>query len=138
MAKAISPVRLQNELMQAAKLTGERFHRSTAEQIEYWADIGKKVSTVLDPDSLASIASGLAQVKVEPIYGQRIDPDAVFNQLEHQRKAGELTQLVTKSAIKYQSSLQFPEYLEQKDSQGKILVGKFEGGEFVTIDQLAS
>jgi hypothetical protein len=39
------PVRLQENLMQAAKLTGERFHRSTAEQIEYWADIGRKVST---------------------------------------------------------------------------------------------
>jgi len=35
MAKAISPVRLQDDLMQAAKLTGERFHRSSAEQIEY-------------------------------------------------------------------------------------------------------
>ncbi|MCK5666750.1 MAG: hypothetical protein KAI17_24840, partial [Thiotrichaceae bacterium] len=39
MAKALSPVRLQDDLMKAAKLTGDRFHRSTAEQIEYWADI---------------------------------------------------------------------------------------------------
>ena len=53
--------------MQAAKLTGERFHRSAAEQIEYWADIGRKVSTVLDPDTLISITTGLAQVKVESV-----------------------------------------------------------------------
>ena len=45
--------------MQAAKLTGERFNRSTAEQTEYWADIGRKVSTVLDPDTLISITTGL-------------------------------------------------------------------------------
>ncbi len=39
MAKSASPIRLQEDLMQAAALTGERFHRSTAEQIEYWAEM---------------------------------------------------------------------------------------------------
>lgn len=88
MAKAVSPVRLQDNLMQAAKLTGDRFHRSTAEQIEYWADIGRKVSKVLDPDTLISISTGLTQLKVEPIYGKPIDPDDVFNLLETQRRQG--------------------------------------------------
>ena len=108
MAKASSPVRLQDDLMQAAKLTGERFHRSTAEQIEYWADIGRKVSTVLDPDTLISIATGLTQIKVEPIYSKPIDPDDVFNLLEAQQQQGTLTQAVTGSAFKYQSSLTQP------------------------------
>jgi hypothetical protein len=49
MAKAASPIRLQKELMQAAELTAKRFHRSTAEQIEYWADLGRSVSSTLDP-----------------------------------------------------------------------------------------
>jgi hypothetical protein len=44
MAKAASPIRLQEELMQAAESTAKRFHRSTAEQIEYWADLGRSVS----------------------------------------------------------------------------------------------
>jgi len=59
MAKAASPIRLQDELMQAASLTSKRFHRSTAEQIEYWADIGRQASEVLDPDVLVSLGSGL-------------------------------------------------------------------------------
>jgi len=138
MAKAISPVRLQNDLMQAAKLTGERFHRSTAEQIEYWADIGRKVSTVLDPDTLISIATGLTQVKVEPIYGKPIDPDDVFNLLEAQRQQGTLTQAVTGSAIKYQSSLTQPGYLERIDQNGNVLVGQFENGEFVSTEEFSS
>lgn len=132
MAKALSPVRLQDDLMQAAKLTGKRFHRSTAEQIEYWADIGKKVSAVLDPDTLISIATGLTQVKVEPIYGKPIDPDEVFNLLEAQRQQGSLTQVVTSSAIKYQSSLTHPGYLEQIDQDGNISVGQFKNGEFIS------
>jgi len=138
MAKALSPVRLQEDLMQAAKLTGERFHRSTAEQIEYWADIGRKVSTVLDPDTLISIATGLTQVKVEPIYGKPIDPDDIFNLLEAQRQAGTLTQAVTSSTIKYQSSLTHPGYLEQIDHNGNVLVGQFKNGEFVSVDELSS
>ena len=36
MAKAISPIRLQNELMESAKVVGALMHRSAAEQIEYW------------------------------------------------------------------------------------------------------
>ncbi len=35
MAKAASPVRLQEDLMQIAEITTRRYHRSTAEQIEY-------------------------------------------------------------------------------------------------------
>ena len=132
MAKASSPIRLQDDLMKAAKLTGKRFHRSTAEQIEYWADIGRKVSTVLDPDTLISITTGLTQVKVEPIYGKPIDPDEVFNLLEAQRQQGSLTQVVTSSAIKYQSSLTHPGYLEQIDQDGNVLVGQFKNGEFIS------
>jgi len=138
MAKALSPVRLQDDLMQAAKLTGNRFHRSTAEQIEYWADIGRKVSKVLDPDTLISISTGLAQVKVEPIYGTPIDPDDVFNSLEAQRQQGTLTQAVTSSAIKYQSSLVHLGYLERIDQKGNVSVGQFKNGEFVTVDEFTS
>jgi len=138
MAKALSPVRLQDDLMQAAKSTGKRFHRSTAEQIEYWADIGRKVSTVLDPDTLISIATGLTQVKVEPIYGKPIDPDDVFNLLEAQRQQGTLAQTVTVSAIKYQSSLTQPGYLERIDQVGNILVGQFKNGEFVSAEEFTS
>jgi len=138
MAKALSPVRLQEDLMQAAKLTGDRFHRSTAEQIEYWADIGRKVSKVLDPDTLISISTGLTQVKVEPIYGTPINPDDVFNLLEAQRQQGTLTQAVTSSVIKYQSSLVHPGYLERIDQKGNVSVGQFKNGEFVTVDELTS
>ena len=68
MAKAASPIRLQKELMQAAESTAKRFHRSTAEQVEYWADLGRKISPTLDPDVLLSIKSGLTVIKTEPVF----------------------------------------------------------------------
>lgn len=106
MAKANSPVRLQDGLMQAAKLTGERFHRNSAEQ-----------------------------VKVESLYRQRINPDEVFQILELQREEGLLTQQVMTSSMKYQISLMHSGCLEQIDSQGSIVVGQFTEGEFVAISE---
>jgi len=65
---------------------------------------------------------GLAQVKVEPLYGRQVNPDEVFETLELQREEGVLTQQVTASSIKYQSSLTHPGYLEQIDPQGNVSV----------------
>jgi hypothetical protein len=82
MAKATSPIRLQEELMQAAESTARRYHRSTAEQIEYWADLGRSVSSTIDPDVLLSVLSGLTTIKTEPVISLPIDPDEVFEALE--------------------------------------------------------
>ena len=131
MAKAASPIRLQKELMRAAELTGKRFHRSTAEQIEYWAEMGRDVSTLLDPDDLAAIAAGLAKLKLVPVYGKPVDPASVFQTLEDERSAGSLARRATNSSVKYQASMEHPGCLEQIDRNGQIRVGKFIDGEFV-------
>ncbi len=134
MAKAASPIRLQQSLMKAAAQTGARFHRSTAEQVEYWADLGRRVSSVLDPDSLLSVISGLARVQVEPIYGQAVSPDAVFEELEQQRKQGTLSEAITGNTLRYQASSTHPGYLEQITPEGTIKVGQFQNGQFVPAE----
>ncbi len=138
MVKSASPIRLQQKLMQEATLTGKRFHRSTAEQIEYWAEMGRNVSKVLDPDDLLSVSAGLAKIKVEPILSEPVDPDGVFQSLEVERASGTLAETVTSSSIKYQVSLIHPGYLEQIDSNGKVKTGKFNNGVFIEINKVAS
>ncbi|NOR79538.1 MAG: hypothetical protein GQ529_01690 [Methyloprofundus sp.] len=130
MAKAASPIRLQEELMQVAESTAKRFHRSTAEQIEYWADLGRTVASTLDPDVLLSVVSGLTVIKTEPVYSVPIDPDDVFQALENDRKVGVLQNTVTNSVNAYQASIKYPGYLEQIDSNGNITIGQFENGQF--------
>jgi hypothetical protein len=132
MAKAASPIRLQEGLMQSASLTGKRFHRSTAEQIEYWAELGRQLSSTLDPDVLLSISAGLAKLTIEPVEIQPVEPDDVFQKLEQDRQKGTLPRTVASSAIKYQSSQSCPGYLEQIDASGHVKTGRFERGEFVT------
>ena len=137
MAKAASPVRLQENLMQAATLTGERFHRSAAEQVEYWAEIGRRVASMLDPDVLISVTAGLSRVKVEPVYRKSVDPNEVFRSLEAQRDHGTLAKAVTGSAIKYQVSLSYPGYLERIDQDGNSDIGQFQDGKFVPVAESA-
>ncbi|MBE0436929.1 MAG: hypothetical protein IBX56_14125 [Methylomicrobium sp.] len=131
MAKAASPIRLQQELMSAAESTGKRFHRSTAEQVEYWAEMGRNVSALLDPDDLASIAAGLARLELVPVYGKPVDPDSVFQSLEVERTTGSLPQSVTGCTVKYQASWNHPGCLERIDRNGQITVGQYINGEFV-------
>jgi hypothetical protein len=133
MAKATSPVRLQAELMQAARVAGARQHRSGAEQIEYWAALGRQISHFVDPDTLLEIAAGLASLKVEPTVAPPIDPEAVFAAVETDRRSGELAKKVSTAAIRYQASATHPGYLEQIDKNGATTLGTFHNGVFIPL-----
>ena len=135
MAKASSPIRLQQDLMQAAELAAKRFHRSTAEQIEYWAALGQSVSSTLDPDVVLAIKTGLAKLNVEPVVSTGVDPDAVFGKLESQRKSGALLSGVTNARIRYQASSTYPGWLERIDQNGDVIVGQFKEGEFIPMEE---
>jgi len=137
MAKAASPVRLQEELMQAASLTGARSHRSAAEQVEYWASLGRQIANFVDPDTLLEVAAGLARLKVEPTVSQSIDPEAVFAAVEADRRSGVLSKKVTTASIRYQASVTHPGYLEQIDENGARTVGTFNNGAFTPFDENA-
>ncbi|MET0123675.1 MAG: hypothetical protein ABW124_21810 [Candidatus Thiodiazotropha sp. 6PLUC9] len=135
MAKAASPIRLQEELMQAAALIGEQEHRSAAEQVEYWASLGRKIARQVNPDTLLEVAAGLAHIKVEPAVGQPVDPKAVFSAVEARRHAGTLAQEVTTATPTYQASLTYPGCLEQIDKQGNRRVGRFQNGVFTSLTE---
>ncbi|MDO6514377.1 hypothetical protein [Neptuniibacter sp. 2_MG-2023] len=131
MAKAHSPLRLDANLVEQAKLSGKHLHRSTAEQIEYWADIGRSVSKVITPETLLQLYAGLVKVKVEPVDGPTVDPDRLFDILEDDRVAGCLQDNITSSSLRYQASAQYLGMLEQIALDGTVIVGQFENGKFI-------
>lgn len=130
MAKAHSPVRLERELMEQAKLAGSLQKRSASEQIEYWASIGRNVARMLDPETMVRINSGLARIRVESTESGPVDPLSVFANLDAQRANGELTRQVTSAAFQYRASKTHPGYLERIDANGRTEVGQFENGTF--------
>lgn len=131
MAKAASPVRLESNLMNAATATGLLMHRSAAEQIEYWADIGRKVASTVSPENLLAVQAGLASLRIERSAPSPVDPDAVFLALDHGRDSGALSQAIAAGSVRYQASLNYPGRLEACHPDGHIEVGQFVNGQFV-------
>ena len=132
MPKASSPVRLQEELMESARINGSIQHRSAAEQIEYWADIGRRVAKTIDPDALLAVETGLARIIVKEVKSEAVDPESVFTALNADRKSGKLASAIAeRSPIRYQASKSNPGLLEQTGPEGHSTVGQFVNGEFV-------
>ena len=138
MAKAASPVRLQQELMEKATLAGARQHRSAAEQIEYWAALGRQMAGVVDPDTLLDVLSGLATLKVVPVAGVAVDPEQAFAALENGRRSGQLALAVSGSSLRYQTSPTKPGWLEQINPNGTHTLGRFQNGVFEPLDDNGS
>ena len=134
MAKASSPVRLESTLMSAATAASSSLHRSTVEQIEYWADIGRKVSNLIDPDALLAINAGLMKITLEQTPEVNVDPNDVFAALERDRDTGALSEAIAANAVRYQASSAQPGFLEQVHPDGRVHIGQFVNGEFLAND----
>ena len=134
MAKSASPARLQDALMRSAALTGARQHRSAAQQIEYWASLGREVAALLDPDRLLAVQAGLARLHVEPVTAPAVIPQQVFAALEADRSSGVLADSVSSAPVRYQACSSRPGYLERLDRDGSRSVGRFAHGEFLACE----
>ena len=135
MAKSGSPIRLESELMKQAKLSGELNKRSAAKQIEYWAEIGRSVASVINPETLIKVNSGLAKINVEETHNVEIDADELFDSLELQRESGSLSRNITSTPYAFQASKTVEGMLERVDSHGNVTIGYFENGEFIEARQ---
>lgn len=130
MPKASSPVRLESNLMEAATVAGSALHRSAAEQIEYWADLGRAVAMSVNSESLLALKAGFARVSVERVPSVALDVDSVFDSLERDRASGRLSAEIASELPRYQVSLNYPGYLERIEPNGDVTVGQFENGVF--------
>lgn len=137
MAKAASPVRLEEGLMKAATTAGHTLKRSAAEQVEYWADIGRKVADTIDPDQLIAVTSGFAKIKVEETEDVNIDADALFDALDRDRESGTLAEAIRTNGVRYGASSSRPGMLEACYPDGKVVIGTFKNGEFIPSDPQA-
>lgn len=132
MAKASTPIRIQDQLFQAAVLHGRAAHRSATQQLEYWAELGRTVSAELAPELLVKVRAGLARLRVDHRAGPALSPDEVFGQLDSMRAGGELEAAIKQSnRVRYQLSEQNPGMLEQISPSGARVIGQFENGCFV-------
>jgi len=126
-----SPLRLSAALIEAAEKEGAVQKRSVPKQIEFWADLGKAVASLIDPTDVVAVIQGIKKIKVEPAASMPVDPRDVFDSIAPSRKSGALGAKVTSSAIYYEASLSRPGLLDRVNaSTGERQTGRFHNGEF--------
>jgi len=130
-------LRIDQDLALQAEREARIQNRSKTKQLEYWAKLGKAISSKLDIADVYAVSQGIKTIKLEPtpsVHSIPIDPEVIFNDLENDRAKGVLAKNVTSAKIYYEASLEHPGYLDRVNSvTKKRLAGSFKNGEFKEI-----
>ena len=131
------PLRIDQDLALQAEREARIQNRSKTKQLEYWAKLGKAVSSKLTITDAFAVSQGIKTIKLEvtpPVQSIPIDSDAIFNDLENDRAKGLLAKNVTSAKIYYEASVEHPGYLDRVNSiTKKRQTGSFEQGEFKAL-----
>ena len=126
----MAPETLDRELLTRARAQAKLSHRTVAQQISHWAEVGRSVQHIIDENVILGVKTGLMKIEVKTLDSPKIDPRQVFAELERDRADGTLTTMVTKAPYAYQASTNHPGLLDRIHRDGRVETGTFENGEF--------
>lgn len=126
-----SPLRVNDSLFHDAEIEGSIMNRSTAKQVEFWAELGKRVAQSVTPSDMIALMQGIAHVRVELPDSRPINPDKVFAAVDKASTAGALGQQITRGGLYYEASKSRPGLLDMVMPDGARLTGRFNNGSFV-------
>ena len=130
-------VRIDKDLALQAEREARIQNRSNAKQIEYWAKIGKAISSKLSIEDVFAVSQGIKTIKLEvtsSVQSFPVNSDDIFNDLENDRAKGLLAKNVTSARIYYEASVEHPGYLDRVNSvTNQRQAGIFENGEFKAL-----
>ena len=130
-------VRIDKDLALQAEREARIQNRSNAKQIEYWAKIGKAISSKLSIADVFAVSQGIKTIKLEvtpSVQSIPVNSDDIFNDLENNRAKGLLAKNVTSARIYYEASVEHLGYLDRVNSATKKRqAGTFENGEFKAL-----
>jgi hypothetical protein len=134
---ATESLRIDKELALQAEREARIQNRSKAKQLEYWAKVGKAISSKLSIADVFAVSQGIKTIKLEvspSVQSMLVDSDAVFMDLENDRDRGLLAKNVTSAKVYYEASVERPGYLDRVNSiTKKRQTGSFENGEFKAL-----
>ena len=115
------PVKLSDELVLDARLTGEAVQRSIAGQIEFWAQLGRAVEPLLDGVRVLALRRAGHARPLSECLGE-VDSD------EGRRRVAAF--LDSQPFPHYEPSQDMPGMLLRINEDGTRTVGRFVGREF--------
>jgi hypothetical protein len=131
MAKHTSPMRLNEQLVREAQTVSALLNRSAAEQIEYWSELGKRVSAELTPAQTIQIMTGIGKIVVETPHYEPLDVLALASEVEADSQAGALSQeLLDRGQTLYSPAAEGGGVLKACYPDGTSEKGRFTDGKF--------
>ena len=131
MAKHTSPMRLNENLVSEAQVVAVAMHRSVAEQIEYWSEMGKRLSATLTPQQAVDFMQGQAKVVIESQSHVPLDVLALSDEVAADSRTGELVELLlAKGQTLYAPAPEGGGLLSATFPGGVVKKGRFVKGQF--------
>lgn len=127
-----TPLRVKDRLFQEAEAEGALMNRSTAKQVEFWAQLGKILSHSISNDDILALMQGIARVQIEFPKAVRIDPQQVFTAVDKASQSGDLEPQITRDGVYYEASTRYPGLLDEVRPDGSRRSGHFSDGKFIT------
>lgn len=128
---ATKSIRIDSDLIHLAESTAAVQHRSVSKQVEYWASLGRILSSVLSVEDVYAINQGLKKIRVESTKDIFVDSETVFKDLESDRAKGFVDKPITSAPFYFEASQKIPGLLDKVDSQTKErITGTFSNGKF--------
>lgn len=124
-------LRVNDNLHHEAETQGSLLHRSAAKQVEFWAELGKRVDEFATASDLLALMQGIAKVHIEIPAMKAIEPMSVFTEVDENRSAGQLGQSITRNKPYYEASKERPGLLDLVMPDGSRETGHFNNGEFI-------
>jgi len=130
-------LRIDQDLALQAEREARIQNRSKTKQLEYWAKLGKAISSKLDITDIFAVSQGIKTIRLEispSVQSIPVDPDVIFNDLENDRANGLLAKNVTSAKIYYEASVGHPGYLDCVNSVTREReTGSFKNGKFKAL-----
>lgn len=124
-----TPLRVNDGLFQDAEAEGSLLSRSAAKQVEYWAELGKRVAHSATPADILALMQGIARVHIEIPTTQPVDPENVFEMVD--KASSKSGQQITRDVLYYEASKSRPGLLDQVMPDGIRRTGHFSKGSFM-------
>jgi len=130
-----SPIRLKESLIRDAEAEAKLFSRTVPKQIEFWAEIGKRISHSITSTELIALVHDLAEVRIETVSSSPIDSTQLFATVETKSNDGSLARELKSHSLYYEASKANPGLIDCVQEDGIRQSGYFRDGEFVKQDQ---
>ena len=126
-----TPLRVNDSLFKEAEVEGSFMNRSTAKQVEFWAELGRRVAQSVSPADMLALMQGIANVRVELPESQPINPEQVFTAVEEANSSYQLGNKVTRGRLFYEASKSRPGLIDRVKPDGTRQTGHFKNGSFI-------